>query len=67
MSYKLQDIILKRTANLESAMQKQAKKLNQKIINTCFYHNAKNLEKIGAVIGPELNEFLLSCTLDPCR
>ena len=49
MSYKLQDIILERTANLEPALQKQAKKLNQKIINTSFYHNAKNLEKIGRV------------------
>ena len=64
MSYDLQEIILKRTANLEPALQRQAKKLNQKIINTCFYHNAKNLEKIGAVISPELGEFLLSCALE---
>lgn len=64
MSYDLQEIILERTANLEPALQKQAKKLNQKIINTCFYHNAKNLEKIGSVISPELNEFLLRCALE---
>ena len=64
MSCDLQEIILKRTANLEPALQKQAKKLNQKIINTNFYHDAKNLEKIGGVIGPELNEFLLSCALE---
>ena len=64
MSYELKEIILERTANLEPALQKQAKKLNQKIINTCFYHNAKNLEKIGSVISPELNEFLLSCALE---
>ena len=63
MSYDLQEIILKRTLNLEPALQKQAKKLNQKIINTNFYHDAKNLEKIGSVISPELNEFLLSCAL----
>ena len=64
MSYDLQEIILERTANLEPALQKQAKKLNQKIINTNFYHDAKNLEKIGGVISPELNEFLLSCALE---
>ncbi|OUT15498.1 hypothetical protein B9N63_04225 [Campylobacter concisus] len=64
MSYELKEIILKRTANLEPALQKQAKKLNQKIINTNFYHDAKNLEKIGGVISPELNEFLLSCALE---
>ena len=64
MSYDLQEIILERTANLEPALQKQAKKLNQKIINTNFYHDAKNLEKIGGVVGPELNEFLLSCALE---
>ena len=64
MSYELKEIILKRTANLEPALQKQAKKLNQKIINTNFYHDTKNLEKIGAVISPELNEFLLSCALE---
>ena len=64
MSYELKEIILERTANLEPALQKQAKKLNQKIINTNFYHDAKNLEKIGAVISPELNEFLLSCALE---
>ena len=64
MSYELKEIILKRVANLEPALQKQAKKLNQKIINTNFYHDAKNLEKIGGVISPELNEFLLSCTLE---
>ncbi|WP_149716098.1 hypothetical protein [Campylobacter concisus] len=64
MSYELKDIILERTANLEPALKKQAKKLNQKIINTNFYHDAKNLEKIGAVISPELNEFLLSCALE---
>ena len=64
MSYELKEIILKRVANLELALQKQAKKLNQKIINTNFYHDAKNLEKIGAVISPELNEFLLSCALE---
>lgn len=64
MSYELKEIILERTANLEPVLQKQAKKLNQKIINTNFYHDAKNLEKIGAVISPELNEFLLSCTLE---
>ena len=64
MSYDLQEIILKHTANLEPALQKQAKKLNQKIINTCFYHNTKNLEKIGSVISPELGEFLLSCALE---
>ena len=64
MSYDLQEIILERTANLEPALQKQAKKLNQKIINTNFYHDAKNLEKIGSVISPELNEFLLSCALE---
>nr|WP_314539210.1 hypothetical protein [uncultured Campylobacter sp.] len=64
MSYDLQEIILERTANLEPALQKQTKKLNQKIINTNFYHDAKNLEKIGAVISPELNEFLLSCALE---
>ena len=64
MSCDLQEIILERTANLEPALQKQAKKLNQKIINTNFYHDAKNLEKIGSVIGPELNEFLLSCALE---
>ena len=64
MSYELKEIILKCTANLEPALQKQAKKLNQKIINTNFYHDAKNLEKIGAVISPELNEFLLSCALE---
>ena len=64
MSCDLQEIILERTANLEPALQKQAKKLNQKIINTNFYHDAKNLEKIGGVIGPELNEFLLSCALE---
>lgn len=64
MSYELKEIILKRVANLEPALQKQAKKLNQKIINTNFYHDAKNLEKIGGVIGPELNEFLLSCALE---
>lgn len=64
MSCDLQEIILERTANLEPALQKQAKKLNQKIINTNFYHDAKNLEKIGSVISPELNEFLLSCALE---
>ena len=64
MSYELKEIILKRVANLEPALQKQAKKLNQKIINTNFYHDAKNLEKIGGVVGPELNEFLLSCALE---
>ena len=64
MSCGLQEIILKRTANLEPALQKQAKKLNQKIINTNFYHDAKNLEKIGGVVSPELNEFLLSCALE---
>ena len=64
MSYDLKEIILKYTTNLEPALQKQAKKLNQKIINTNFYHDAKNLEKIGAVISPELNEFLLSCALE---
>ncbi|WP_107687278.1 hypothetical protein [Campylobacter concisus] len=64
MSYELKDIILERTAILEPVLQKQAKKLNQKIINTNFYHDAKNLEKIGAVISPELNEFLLSCALE---
>ncbi|WP_107784763.1 hypothetical protein [Campylobacter concisus] len=64
MSYELKEIILKRTANLEPALQKQAKKLNQKIVNTNFYHDAKNLEKIGAVISPELNEFLSSCALE---
>ena len=64
MSYELKEIILKRVANLEPALQKQAKKLNQKIINTNFYHDAKNLEKIGGVISPELNEFLLSCALE---
>ena len=64
MSYELKEIILERTAKLEPALQKQAKKLNQKIINTNFYHDAKNLEKIGAVISPELNEFLLSCALE---
>jgi len=64
LSYELKEIILKRVANLEPALQKQAKKLNQKIINTNFYHDAKNLEKIGGVISPELNEFLLSCTLE---
>lgn len=64
MSYDLQEIILERTAILEPALQKQAKKLNQKIINTNFYHDAKNLEKIGGVISPELNEFLLSCALE---
>ena len=64
MSYELKEIILERTANLEPALQKQAKKLNQKIINTNFYHDAKNLEKIGAVISPELNKFLLSCALE---
>ena len=64
MSYDLQEIILERVANLEPALQKQAKKLNQKIINTNFYHDAKNLEKIGGVISPELNEFLLSCALE---
>ena len=64
MSCDLQEIILERTANLEPALQKQAKKINQKIINTNFYHDAKNLEKIGGVIGPELNEFLLSCALE---
>lgn len=64
MSCDLQEIILKCTANLEPALQKQAKKLNQKIINTSFYHNAKNLEKIGSGISPELNEFLLSCALE---
>ena len=64
MSYELKEIILKRVANLEPALQKQAKKLNQKIINTNFYHDAKNLEKIGGVIGPKLNEFLLSCALE---
>ena len=64
MSYELKEIILKRTANLEPAPQKQAKKLNQKIINTNFYHDAKNLEKIGDVISPELDEFLLSCALE---
>ena len=64
MSYELKEIILKRVANLELALQKQAKKLNQKIINTNFYHETKNLEKIGAVISPELNEFLLSCALE---
>ena len=64
MSYDLKEIILKHTTNLEPALQKQAKKLNQKIINTNFYHDAKNLEKIGAVISYELNEFLLSCALE---
>ena len=64
MSYELKEIILKRVVNLEPALQKQAKKLNQKIINTNFYHDAKNLEKIGGVISPELNEFLLSCALE---
>ena len=64
MSYDLQEIILERTANLEPALQKQTKKLNQKIINTNFYHDAKNLEKIGAVMSPELYEFLLSCALE---
>ena len=64
MSYELKEIILKRVANLELTLQKQAKKLNQKIINTNFYHDAKNLEKIGGVVGPELNEFLLSCALE---
>ena len=64
MSYDLKEIILKHTTNLEPALQKQAKKLNQKIFNTNFYHDAKNLEKIGGVISPELNEFLLSCALE---
>ena len=64
LSYELKEIILKRVVNLEPALQKQAKKLNQKIINTNFYHDAKNLEKIGGVISPELNEFLLSCALE---
>lgn len=64
MSYDLKEIILKHTTILEPALQKQAKKLNQKIIDTNFYHNAKNLEKIGGVISPELNEFLLSCALE---
>ena len=64
MSYELKEIILKRVANLEPTLQKQAKKLNQKIINTNFYHDAKNLEKIGGVISPELNESLLSCALE---
>ena len=64
MSYDLKEIILKHTTNLEPALQKQAKKLNQKIFNTNFYHDAKNLEKIGGVISPELNEFLLSRALE---
>lgn len=64
MDHGLRDIIVERTQSLEPELKKQARKLNQKIIDVSFYHNAKNLAKIGEVMSDELGEFLLGCALD---
>ena len=64
MDHGLRDIIVERTQSLEPELKKQARKLNQKIIDVSFYHNAKNLSKIGEVMSDELGEFLLGCALD---
>ena len=58
MNHGLRDIIVERTQSLEPALKKQAQKLNKKIIDVSFYHNAKNLSKIGEVMSEELGEFL---------
>lgn len=41
MDHGLKDIIVERTQSLEPELKKQALKLNQKIIDVSFYHNAK--------------------------